>query len=116
MTSSNNDKELENPVIFWSSIGVAISASFATTMKFNILTLILTVIAGLFIGMTVGYFSNTESETSIAKEELALKQNFEPWWQQLTKPEKSAVAILGFIFMLIMLYVSGSIIGQAIFG
>jgi hypothetical protein len=47
---------------------------------------------------------------------LALKQNFEPWWQQLTKPEKSAVAILGFIFMLIMLYVSGSIIGQAIFG
>jgi membrane protein DedA with SNARE-associated domain len=46
---------------------VAISASFATTMKFNILTLILTVIAGLFIGMTVGYFSNTESETSIAR-------------------------------------------------
>ena len=68
MTSSYKAKTLENSVIFWSSIGVAISAPFATTMKFNILTLILTVIAGLFIGMTVGYFSNTESKISIAKD------------------------------------------------
>ncbi len=31
----NKEEELENPIIFWISIGVAISASTATTMKSN---------------------------------------------------------------------------------
>lgn len=53
MTSVDKDKTLENPVIFWSSIGVAISASFATIMKFNTVPLISTVIAGFFIGYRV---------------------------------------------------------------
>jgi uncharacterized protein YneF (UPF0154 family) len=40
---------------------VAISASMATIMKFSIFPLILTIIAGLLIGMAVGYFSKTET-------------------------------------------------------
>ena len=115
MKSPNTDNELENPVIFWASIGVAISASIATIMKFSIFPLILTIIAGLLIGMAVGYFSETETQASIADKELTVEQNLKHWWQNLTKPEKSALAMLGFIFMLIMLFVSGSIIGQAIY-
>lgn len=61
MKSPNTDNELEKPCIFWASIGVAISASMATIMKFSIFPLILTIIAGLLIGMAVGYFSKTET-------------------------------------------------------
>jgi hypothetical protein len=115
MKSHETDKELENPMIFWASIGVAISASLATIMKFNILLLIITIIAGLFIGMAVGYFSKTENEATITDKELTIEQSLKRWWQHLTKAEKSALVMLGFIFMLIILFVSGSIVGQAIY-
>jgi len=36
-------------------------------------------------------------------------------WLNLTKPEQSALAMFGFIFMLILLFISGSVIGQAIY-
>jgi phosphate/sulfate permease len=115
MKSPNTDNELENPCIFWASIGVAISASMATIMKFSIFPLILTIIAGLLIGMGIGYFSMIGSEKNIVKKELKREQKLKLWWQRLTKPEKSVLAMLSFIFILIMLFVSGSIIGQAIF-
>ena len=115
MKSSNTNKALENSVIFWSSIGVAISASIATIMKYSTLSLVITVIAGLLVGMVVGYFSKTESVTNIAEKELTVEQSLKRWWQHLTRSEKSALATLGFIFMLIMLFISGSIIGQAIY-
>ncbi len=114
MKSSNKDKTLETPVIFWSSMGVAISTSIATIMKFSTLFVVITIIAGLLIGMTVGYFSKAESGTNIAENELTEEQNLKRWWQHLTNPEKSALTMLGFIFMLIMLFISGSIIGQYI--
>jgi uncharacterized membrane protein len=112
MKSSNKDKTLETPVIFWSSIGVAISTSIVTIMKFSTLFVVITIIAGLLLGMTVGYFSKAKSETNIAENELTEAQNLKRWWQHLTKLEKSALTMLGFIFMLIMLFTSGSIIGQ----
>jgi membrane protein DedA with SNARE-associated domain len=115
MKSPNTDNELENPCIFWASIGVAISASMATIMKFSIFPLILTIIAGLLIGMGIGYFNMTGSDKNIVKKELKREQKLKLCWQRLTKAEKSALAMLSFIFMLIMLFVSGSIIGQAIF-
>lgn len=115
MKSHDTDKDLETPMIFWASIGVAISACLATIMKFNILLLIITIIAGLFIGMAVGYFSKAESEATDADKELTIEQSLKRWWQHLTNAEKSALAMLGFIFILIILFVSGSIIGQTIY-
>lgn len=56
------DEELESPMIFWTSIGVAISASTATTMKFELLALIVSVAAGAMIGAAVGYFSKDKSK------------------------------------------------------
>ena len=112
MTSFNKDKTLENPVIFWSSIGVAISASFATIMKFSTVPLISTVIAGFFIGMGIGYFSMIGIEKNSVKKELTWEQRLKLWWQRLTKPEKSALAMLGFIFMLIMLFISGRLMAK----
>lgn len=60
--TDNNDEELDNPIMFWTSIGVAISASTATTMKLELLGLILSVTAGVVIGATVGYFTKKEQE------------------------------------------------------
>ncbi len=70
MKSPNTDNELENPCIFWASIGVAISASIPTIIKFNTVPLILTVITGFLIGMGIGYFNMTGSEKNIVKKEL----------------------------------------------
>jgi len=60
--TAKNDEKLDSPIIFWTSIGVAISASTATTMKLELLGLILSVTAGVVIGATVGYFTKKEQE------------------------------------------------------
>ena len=60
--SNKTEEELENPMLFWASIGVAISASTATIMKFELLGLVLTITAGLVIGAAVGYFSKDKAD------------------------------------------------------
>jgi uncharacterized membrane protein len=62
---NNKDKkkeELEQPIIFWSSIGVAISTSCATAMKMGTWEVVLCTLAGLVIGFTVGYWTKKEQE------------------------------------------------------
>lgn len=58
------EEELDNPIIFWTSIGVAISASTATTMKLDVLGLVLSITAGVVIGATIGYFTKKEQAKS----------------------------------------------------
>jgi hypothetical protein len=66
MNKKNVENEtLDNPIIFWISIGIAISASTATTMKLDILGLILSISAGVIIGAVVGYFTKKEQEKLI---------------------------------------------------
>ncbi|WP_019030121.1 hypothetical protein [Colwellia piezophila] len=60
-------EELDSPIIFWTSIGVAISASTATTMKLEVLGLVLSVAAGVAIGATIGYLTKKEQEKSQQK-------------------------------------------------
>ncbi len=55
--SNQTQEELENPMLFWAFIGVAISASTATTMKLDVLGVVLSIVAGVVIGMTVGNFT-----------------------------------------------------------
>ena len=62
--TDNNNEKLDSPIIFWTSIGVAISASTATTLKFELFGLILSVTAGVAIGLTAGYFTKKEQEKS----------------------------------------------------
>jgi len=51
---TSNDK-LENPILFWASIGVCIGCSTGVTLKLDNVTLVLSGIAGLLIGLAVGY-------------------------------------------------------------
>lgn len=55
--SDKNNEKLEKPIIFWGSIGVAISASLSTAMKFGGLNTIFITLTGFTIGCTIGYLS-----------------------------------------------------------
>ncbi len=70
--SDGKSEKLENPILFCSSIGVAISASTATTMKFDTLGLILSVAAGVTIGAIIGYFTQKEQKKDQANIKKAL--------------------------------------------
>lgn len=63
MKSNNKSQDkLENPVIYWGSIGVAISSSTAAVMKFEWLGLVLSVAAGLVAGLVIGYLTKQAQE------------------------------------------------------
>ena len=55
--SDKNNETLEKPILFWGSIGVAISASLSTAMKVGGLNTIFITLAGFAIGCAIGYLS-----------------------------------------------------------
>ena len=63
MNNSDKDNEkLDSPIIFWGSIGVAISASLSTVMKAGGLNTIFITLAGLTIGCVIGYLSKKSQD------------------------------------------------------
>jgi len=63
MNNSDKDNEkLDSPIIFWGSIGVAISASTSTAMKVGGLNTIFITLAGLAIGCVIGYLTKKSQD------------------------------------------------------
>ena len=62
--SDKKNSKLEKPVIFWGSIGVAISASTSASMEVSDVATILIILAGLVIGCSIGYATKKSQENS----------------------------------------------------
>jgi hypothetical protein len=60
--TTNKNEELEQPIVFWSAIGVAISTSCATAMKLGTWEVVLSTLTGLAIGFMVGYSTKKAQE------------------------------------------------------
>lgn len=63
-TSEDNDEKLASPIIFWASIGVCIGCSTGITMKLDNVTLVLSGLTGLLIGLGVGYGTKKSQDKS----------------------------------------------------
>ncbi|MBA6231377.1 hypothetical protein H4J55_00710 [Colwellia sp. MB3u-22] len=63
-TSEGNNEKLESPIIFWASIGVCIGCSLGVTMKLDNVAMVLSGLAGLFIGLGVGYGTKKSQDKS----------------------------------------------------
>jgi hypothetical protein len=60
--SDKDDEKLDSPIIFFGSIGVAISCGASTAMKVGGINTILITLAGLTIGCVIGYFTKKSQE------------------------------------------------------
>jgi len=63
-TSESNNEKLDSPIIFWASIGVCIGCSLGVTMKLDNIALVLSGLAGLLIGLGVGYGTKKSQDKS----------------------------------------------------
>jgi hypothetical protein len=63
-TSEGNKEKLESLIIFLASIGVCIGCSIGVTMKLDNVALVLSGLAGLLIGLGVGYGTKKSQDKS----------------------------------------------------